>query len=424
MKTTLVISLIAIVLLLMLSAFFSGSETALTAASKARINRLAREGKKRARDVARLLEDKERFLGGILLGNNLVNILASALATSLLIAFFGDSGIFYATVIMTALVLIFAEVLPKTYAISNPDRVALRVGPAIDVLMRLLGPLVGGIHTLVRFMLRLFGVKISKEDKVLSARQEIRDTIDLQESQGGIRKDHRVMLGSILDLDLVTVEEVMVHRKNMAMLEVDRKPEELVESVINSPYTRLPLWQGNPENIVGVIHAKDVLRALKREKMKAGHLSIHRVMVKPWFVPETTTLRDQLTAFLARRNHFALVVDEYGALMGLITLEDILEEIVGDIADEHDFEASGVRIGKDGTVSADGIVTIRDLNRQFDWSLPDDEAVTIAGLVIHEAEVIPIVGEHFEAYGFDFEIEGRDRNQITKIAIRPLPPKP
>ncbi len=420
MKMSLVVSLIAIFLLLLLSAFFSGSETALTAASKGRMNRLSREGNKRAKAVAELIADRERFLGGILLGNNLVNILASALATGVLIAAFGESGVFYATLIMTALILIFAEVIPKTFAISKPDRVALWIGPAVQLLVRLFGPLVTIVRTIARLTLKLFGVDISKADRALSGPEEIRDTIVLQESKGGIRKAERDMLDSILDLDEVSVEDVMVHRKDMNMLDVSESSEMLLGKVIKSPHTRLPLWRDNPENIVGVVHAKDVLRALEGQGMKAADLRISSIATKPWFIPETTSLRNQLNAFLARRSHFALVVDEYGALMGLVTLEDILEEIVGDIADEHDFEAEGVELRADGTVVADGRVTIRDLNRQFDWLLPEQDAVTIAGLVIQVAEIIPIAGQRFKAHGFEFEILDRQRNQITRVGVRPL----
>ena len=286
--------------------------------------------------------------------------------------------------------------------------------------MRLFGPLVTIVRAIARLTLRLFGVDISKADRALSGPEEIRDTIVLQESKGGIRKAERDMLDSILDLDEVSVEDVMVHRKDMNMLDASESSEMLLGKVIKSPHTRLPLWRDNPENIVGVVHAKDVLRALEGQGMKAADLRISRIATKPWFIPETTSLRDQLNAFLARRSHFALVVDEYGALMGLVTLEDILEEIVGDIADEHDFEAEGVELRADGTVVADGRVTIRDLNRQFDWALPDQDAVTIAGLVIQVAEIIPIAGQRFEAHGFEFEILGRQRNQITRVGIRPL----
>lgn len=415
------ISLIAIFVLLGFSGLFSGSETAMTTASRARLMKEALDGDKGAQRALELIEDKERLIGGILLGNNLVNILASALATSVLITIFGDTGVLYATIIMTALVLIFAEVMPKTYAISNADRMSRTVSPFIHVTILILGPVVQAVQKIVRFTLGLFGVDTSATE-VLSAHDEIRSQIDLQASEGGLMKGHKDMLGGILDLDNVDVEDVMVHRRNMLMLDVNSPPETLIAKVIRSPFTRIPVYDGDTENIVGVLHAKDVLRGIRRAGMKVQDVDIRKVMSKPWFVPETTTLREQLDAFKIRRAHFALVVDEYGALMGLITLEDILEEIVGEIEDEHDRVAEGIQVMSDGSVLAEGTVAIRDLNRRFDWALPDEEAITIAGLVINEAMLIPIVGQKFRFFDFTFEVTGRKRNQITEVCI--IPPTP
>jgi len=411
-------SVLFVLLLLVLSAFFSGSETALTATSRARTFRLARDGDRRAQMLEGLIADRERLLGSILLGNNLVNILASALATSVLIKIVGETGVVYATLIMTALVLIFAEVMPKTYAISDPDRMARFVAPLIAVAVVLFAPVVGVVRHIVRATLAMFGVDLEGREDVLSAREEIRGAIDLGASEGGIRKSHRDMLGSILDLDEITVEDVMIHRKSMAMLDIDEPPERIVDQVIESPFTRLPVYETDTENIVGIIHSKDVLRAV-RETRDPAELDIRSLMSAAWFVPETTTLREQLNAFLSRRAHFALVVDEYGALQGLVTLEDILEEIVGDITDEFDQALLGVKPLKDGWVLVDGTLSIRDLNRRFDWSLPDEEATTIAGLLIYESETIPIVGQRFTFHGFQFEVVGRRRNQITQIKLRP-----
>ncbi len=416
-----IFSAIAIVALLFLSGFFSGSETALTAASRARLHRLAVDGSRRALRVRRLLEDPERLIGGILLGNNLVNIMASALATSLFIRLFGNNGVVYATLAMTTLVVVFAEVLPKTYAISNPDRLALTVAPPIDLLIRIFGPVVSAVQMVVRATLHIFGIDIEARTPVLSAKEEIRGVVALHASEGGLVKAHKDMLGGILELEEVQLEDVMIHRRSMAMINVDLSAEEVVDAVVESPHTRLPLWKDNTDNIVGVLHAKDVLRALKAAGGDAGNIDIREVMTTPWFVPETTTLREQLNAFLERRAHFALVVDEYGTLMGLITLEDILEEIVGEISDEYDVAARGIREEADGSVVVEGTVPIRDINRRFDWSLPDEEATTIAGLVIHVAETIPRPGETFEDGGFRFEVMRRQRNQVTAVRIVPPP---
>ncbi len=409
-----------IFLLLLLSGLFSGSETALTAASKARIHHMAKQGDKRAKRVAHLIDDKERLIGAILLGNNLVNILASALATSLFLNLMGDDGVFIATAVMTALVLIFAEVLPKSYAIANTERMALAVSRVIRFVVFLFAPIVALVQRIVRITLRLFGVDISSTDNALSPQEEIRGAIDLHRHEGGLVKEEQHMLGSILDLEDVTIEDVMLHRKSMEMLDVNADTDDIIAAVVRSQYTRLPLFENEPENIVGVLHAKDVLRALRRAGGQMHRFNVKRIMTKPWFVPETTSLKEQLNAFLERKSHFALVVDEYGDIQGLVTLEDILEEIVGDIADEHDFDVAGVRSFNDGTVVAEGSVTIRDLNRMFDWHLPDDNATTIAGLLIFEAETIPIVGSRFDFHGFRFEVTARSKNQITGVKLRKL----
>ena len=407
-----------IFLLLGLSGIFSGSETALTAASKARINHLAEQGDRRAIRVSSLIDNPERLIGAILLGNNLVNILASAIATSLFMNLVGEQGVVYATLVMTALVLIFAEVLPKSYAIADPDGTSLKIGWFISLIVSLFAPIVALVQRIVRLTLKVFGIDISNRKSVLSSRDEIRGTINLHRREGDLVKEDTHMLGSILDLNEVTVEDVMIHRSNMEALDINLDVDDLIACVVASAYTRLPLYDGDPENIIGVLHAKDVLRAIRRAGGQARRVNVKRIMVKPWFVPETTSLKEQLNAFLERKAHFALVVDEYGAIQGLVTLEDILEEIVGDIADEHDFEVPGVEQRADGWVQIEGTVPIRDLNRMFDWHLPDDEAITIAGLVIHEAETIPIVGTRFSFHGFDFEVTARKRNQVTGVRMK------
>ncbi len=409
-----------IFVLLLLSGLFSGSETALTAASKARIHHMAKHGDKRAKRVSRLIDDKERLIGAILLGNNLVNILASALATSLFLSIMGDEGVFIATAVMTALVLIFAEVLPKSYAIANTERMALTVSRIIQFVVFLFAPIVALVQRIVRITLKLVGVDISSIDNALSPQEEIRGAIDLHRHEGGLVKEDQHMLGSILDLEDVSIEDVMLHRKSMQMLDVNAPTDEIIAAVVRSPHTRLPLYEKEPENIVGVLHAKDVLRALRRAGGQMHRFNVKRIMTKPWFVPETTSLKEQLNAFLERKSHFALVVDEYGDIQGLVTLEDILEEIVGDIADEHDFDVAGVRSFNDGTVVAEGYVTIRDLNRMFDWHLPDENATTVAGLLIYEAETIPIVGSRYDFHGFRFEVTARSKNQITGVKLRRL----
>lgn len=411
--------LAAIVLLLLFSAFFSGSETALTAASRARMHHLAEDGNKRARVVLHLTDDRERLIGAILLGNNLVNILASALATSLFLALFGDAGVVYATLVMTAIVLVFAEVAPKTLAITNTDRVALAVSQPLRLVIFVFAPVTAAVQFIVRHALRIFGLNVDDKQQVLSAHEELRGAINLHHHEGSVVKIDRDMLGGILDLRDLEVSDIMVHRKNIAMIDAALPNSEIIAQAIASPHTRIPLWRDEQENIVGVLHARDLLRALSDAGWRPDAIDIPALAFKPWFVPDTTPLQDQLNAFLKRKSHFALVVDEYGMLMGLITLEDILEEIVGDIADEHDVEVAGVRAQPDGSVIVNGSVPIRDLNRAFDWTLPDDEATTIAGLVIHEARTIPEIGQTFTFHGFRFEILRRQRNQIAQLRVAP-----
>jgi len=417
------LSLLIVLVCLLLSAFFAGSETALTASSRASMARLEKHGSKPAGVVNRLLENRERLIGALLLGNNAVNIAASVLATDILLAWFGHAGVLYATVVMTLLVVVFSEVLPKTAAFNAPDRVALLVARPMNAIVTVLGPILMAIEALVRWMLKHLGMNLSEDHDVLSAREELRGAVDLMHREGDVEKVDRDMFGGILDLRDLVVSDVMVHRTNMITLNADDKPEDLVNTVIASPVTRLPLWRGNPENIVGVLHVKDLLRALHAVDGEASKVDVAALMSPPWFVPDMRPVSEQLKAFRRRKTPFALVVDEYGEVEGLVTLEDILEEIVGDITDEHDVAMPGVRRQPDGSVNVDGAVTIRDLNRVMDWNLPDQEATTIAGLVIHEARSIPDVGQSFTFHGFRFRVLRRERNRITALRIQPLPRK-
>lgn len=416
---------IAIVLLcLLVSAIFSGSETALTASSRASMARLEKHGNKRAAFVNRLMDKRERMLGALLLGNNTVNIAASALATGVLLTWFGQAGVLYATLVMTTLVVVFAEILPKTAAFNAPDRIALVVARPMLWLVKILGPVLMMIETLVRWLLKRVGMNIGEDQQVLSAHEELRGAVDLMHREGDVETHDRDMFGGVLDLRELVVSDVMIHRTSMITLNADEPAEQVVNAVIASPVTRLPLWRGKPENIVGILHVKDLLRALHALDGDAAKVDIASLMAPPWFVPDTRPVSEQLKAFRRRKTPFALVVDEYGEVEGLVTLEDILEEIVGDITDEHDVAMPGVRRQPDGSVNVDGAVPIRDLNRVMDWNLPDAEATTIAGLVIHEARTIPEVGQSFTFHGFRFRVLRRSRNRITALRIQPLPRKP
>ena len=418
-----------ILFLLLCSGFFSGSETALTAASRGKLRSMAdrdEAGAKGAERALTLKEDNERLIGGILLGNNLVNILATSLATALFTTLLGEGAIAIATLVMTALVLVFSEVMPKTYAINDPERTAARIARPIGVVVSVMAPVVSVVRIVVRGVLRLFGVSIDASTNVLSVHEEIIGALSLGHQEGTVEKEQRDRLLGALDLHERTVEEIMLHRSGIEMIDADADPEEILSQALQSPHTRLPVYRGEPENVIGVIHAKDLLRAVDRltrgeEAPGLKGFKIMDVAVKPYFIPETTTLDDQLRQFLKRHTHFALVIDEYGALRGLITLEDILEEIVGEITDEFDVaETPMLAPGPDGNFVIDGAMTIRDFNRATDFTLPDDEANPVAGLVIHEAQTIPVVGQCFSFHGFRFEVAERDRNRLTRLKVRKL----
>jgi len=409
---------IAIFILLLLSGFFSGSETALTAASRVRLQSREKEGDERAGLVNKIREKKDRLIGALLLGNNLVNILASALATSVLIKMFGEAGVVYATLVMTMLVLIFAEVLPKTYALHHAETMSMKIAPVIKWVVIVFAPVTETVTWIVRQVLRLFGVDIFKV-KTGSHLELLRGAIEMHDGPEQETQEQRAMLRSILDLADVDLEEIMVHRKNVAMINADDPIEKIVAQVLESSFTRLPVWQGKPDDIIGIIHTKMLLNELIESGGDVKKIELQHIMMKPRFVPESTHLYDQLQNFREKKEHIAVVVDEYGALMGVVTLEDILEEIVGEIDDEHDQNVTGVRKLTNDTLMVEGTVTIRDLNREFDWALPDEEYATIAGLILHESQMIPEVGQSFMFHNFRFDIVRRQRNQITRIRLTP-----
>lgn len=411
-----------VLILLFLSAFFSGSETALTATSRSYMHQRENDGDERAKRVNRLLDHRERLIATILLGNNLVNILASALATSLMIRLFGETGVVYATIVMTLLVLIFAEILPKTYALIHTHKMALAVAPIMQVLTWVFRPINMVIQGIVRVALTFLGASTERVRTAQQTLSELRGAIDLHTGEAEIKdevKHERAMLRSVLDLTDVDVGEIMTHRKNLVTIDADLPAEEILALVSQSPYTRIPLWRERTENIVGVLHTKAVLRALQTSGGALDTIDILTVCSAPWFVPETTNLLDQLNAFRDRREHFSIVVDEYGDVQGVVTLEDILEEIVGDIVDETDVSVTGVRPQRGGSYLVDGSVTIRDLNREFEWALPDEGASTIAGLVMTESRTIPAAGQVFIFHGFRYEILERQRNQIVQMRVTP-----
>jgi Mg2+/Co2+ transporter CorB len=399
-----------------LNAFFSAAETALTGASRARMATLEREGDHAAKRVNALNEDRERMIGAVLLGANIVQIGASAIAASIFVGLYGDLGPLITTIVLTPLLLIFGEVGPKTVAITFADNIARVVAGPVQWMVRILSPIVIAVQWLVNNTLKLFGVRVDENIDVLrAARAEIIGAVEMHAEEGAVESETRHRVIGALDLSELTVADVMIHRKNLRSLDIDLPPREIIAQAMSSPHTRLPLYKDEPDNIVGILHARDLLRAIS-EHGRDG-FDVHEVKREAWFTPMQTSAEDQLAEFLRRREHFALVVDEYGALMGLVTLEDILEEIVGDIKDEHDIAVQGVRPQPDGSVNVDGSVPIRDLNRVMNWDLPDEEAVTVAGLVIHEAQAIPEPGQRFAFHGYRFQVLRRQRNQLTALRV-------
>jgi Mg2+/Co2+ transporter CorB len=410
----------AVLICLLVSAFFSASETALTASSRAAMMRLEKQGNREATLVNRLLATRERLLGAILFANNLTTIAASTLATGLLLTFFGKTGEIYATLLMTMLIFVIAEVLPKTAAFNAPDRMALAVAQPVARVVDWFAPILRAVEWMVRLILRAVGMPVGSIQSILSPREELRGAVDLMHRAGVVEKLDRDMMGGLLDLRELVVSDVMVHRTKMAMLDADEPAQFIVDTALAAAVSRLPLWRGSPDNILGVLHTKDLLRALHAVGGDAAKVDIVSLATPPWYVPDTTPLYDQLKAFRARKTALALVVDEYGELEGLVTLEDIVEEIVGDISDAHDTAVPGVRALPDGSVNVDGAVPVRDLNRAMDWNIPDDEATTIAGVVIHEARSIPEPGQSFTFHGFRFNVLSKNRNRITALRVAPL----
>ncbi|MDR0631063.1 MAG: HlyC/CorC family transporter [Holosporales bacterium] len=412
----LILSVVSIILLLIAAAYFSAYETAISVASKAKLHQLAKGGTKRPVLAEKLKDQIGYMLNTLLACNTAFNAGATALATHIFEDFFGSEGVFYATTVMTCLILVYAEVLPKLLAIKDSEKIVLRAAYIMNFTLTVCKPIARLTVWISRGMLRVFGVNVSDSASGNVSVDELRGVIDLHKGPDQDSHQETSMLKSILDLRSVQVSEIMVHRKNVTMLNADDPIESIVDQVLDSPFSRLPLWKGTLDNIVGIVNVKILVREA-RSANKLKTINVQEIAHKPWFIPDSTDLLEQLQMFRERKEHFALVVDEYGAWLGIVTLEDILEEIVGEIDDEHDISVRGMRLQPDGTVVSDGTVTIRDLNREFDWDLPDEAAATIAGLLINTVRMIPDVGQVFMLYGFRFTVLKRQRNQITLLKI-------
>ncbi len=423
MESLYLVYLILILFLILLSGFFSASETAVTAASSARIHKLKTAGNKKAKLVAKLRLDKDSLIGAVLLGNTTANILASAFATTIAVHFLGEQGVIYASVILTLVVLIFAEVLPKTYAFYNAEKVSLLIAPLLYLFVKVTMPITSLVRILVNFLLVIFGIK-KHSDNIVSPAEELRGAIDMYHDEGSVIKRERDMLSSILDLQHVEVKDVMVHRKNITSIDIEQNIEDIVRQVLDNRYTRIPVWKEKPENIIGILHVKSLLTALNQHKGDLRAINVLTLIGEPWFVPDTNNIGNQLLQFREKHSHMALVVDEYGDLEGLVTLEDVLEEIVGNIEDEHDTALKYIKPADAKSVYyVHGDATVRDINRELGWDLPERYAVTMAGLLIHELEYIPEEGDEGEILDIGFKVLKKENNQILKLKLKRLKKK-
>jgi CBS domain containing-hemolysin-like protein len=427
------LSILAVVLLLAANAFFVAAEFALVKVRRTRVETLAEEGSRPARLTVGILDNLEAYLAACQLGITMASlglgwvgepVVAALLEPVFLLAGLPEALLHTVSfavgfLIFSSLHIVVGEQVPKTFAIRRPEPMSLWVAWPLRAFFLLCWPLNWVLNEASRGLLRLAGIAEAGHHEAYSP-DELRGLIETSREAGAVAKQEHDMLGAILDLERVEVGEVMTHRRDMVALDADAPVGQIVQQVLDGPHTRYPLWSGDRDAIVGVLHAKDLLAAVRKAgEQRLTPADIRQLAAPPWFVPDTTSLLHQLLAFRQRRAHLAFVVDEYGALMGLVTLEDILEEIVGDILDEKDVEVEGVKAEPDGSVLVEGRVTIRDLNRQFDWDLPDEEATTIAGLLMHEARRIPDPGESFLFHGFRFDVLKRERYQLTLLRIRP-----
>jgi len=413
MDTTSYLPIFYIAILIVISGMFSGSETSVTSVNRSKIHKLANKGDKKAKNLLKLIDNKNDLISSILVGNNIVNILASVLATALLIDYFGSEGIFYSTLVMTCLIVIFAEVLPKNIALIKADRFALFFSWPLTVFVKIFYPVNLILKFLNHLVYKIFG--IDQKNSAHSVTEDIRNMIDMHEDEGDLHKDESEMINAILDLKEITVEKIMTHRKNIFSLNLN-ETEKIYSTIAKSSFSRIPIWEDNPNNILGIIHAKNILSNLDND----GKIDLKKIkegIIQPWFIPETTKVKDQLNEFIKRKEKIAFVVDEYGELMGLISLEDIIEEIVGNIFDEKDFSTIGIRRVNENQYRIRGDVNIRDINRELDLNLPENNASTLAGYIIFKTEALPEVGQTFKFNNIIYEILNKNKNQITQIKV-------
>ena len=427
------LNLLLAVLLLAANGFYVAAEFALVKSKGFRIEAMAKEGRLGAALSARMLKNIEAYLACCQLGITMASLglgwIGEPTVAGLLEPVLAPLGMPERAVHVTAFIvgflvfsslhIVLGEQVPKTFAIREPEPVALWIAWPLHASYLVFFPLNWALNTAARGVLSALGVKEGSHQEILTY-DEIEGLVDVSAKHGEVEEAQAEYIHNVFRFGELSVADIMVHRTSMHSVDIDEPADRIIDDILAGPHTRVPLWEKQPENIVGIIHVKDLLRSLKAAHGDVSRIDIRAIAAKPWFVPDTNSLTDQLDAFLKQRVHFALVVDEYGEVQGLVTLEDILEEIVGDIADEHDVRVEGVRPQPDGSVNVDGSVPIRDLNRAMGWNLPDEEATTIAGLVIHEARLIPEPGQAFTFYGLRFQVLRKNRNRITALRITPI----
>ncbi len=412
--------LIFLTILMIISALFSCCETAIIATSRAKIHRLANGGNKRAKILEKLLENREKVISTMLAGNNAINILASAIATSLLIKFFGETGLIYATIGMTILILIFAEIVPKTFAIKSPDNIALFLAPLINLLVKIFFPFTHIVQKIVNKVLDLLFIKSQKKSKN-SELEEIRDTVDLKAKEGSIFKYDKDLIDGVLDLSDTEICEIMVHRKDIESINIKLPIIEIIKQALETDYTRIPLWENNKENIVAILNVRKMLKALHFYKGNIEKFDLKEATSEPWFVPSSNSLRAQLFAFRKRRKRFALVVDEYGSLLGLVTLEDILEEIVGEIKERDEEDEINIIKIKSGAYKITGKSLIRDINKKLDWDIiENNDAYNLGAFAISNLGRIPEEKENFVISDYYFEVLKKRNHELLLLKVRKL----
>ncbi len=405
----------ALVFLIILSAFFSASEISMMALNRYRLRHLVESGNRGARLVNQLLEHPDRLLGIILLGNNAVNILASSVATIIAIRLYGEVAIAAAAALLTLLILVFAEVAPKTLAATRPERIAFPAAYVLHGLLRLLYyPMVWPVNVLSNLLLKLLGVTVQKSTAELSS-EELRAAV--VEAGALIPESHQSMLLGILDLEKLTVEDVMIPRSQIAGINLDGDWDAIVEQISNTRYTRLPVYSGNLDNMIGMVHVRKIIHLMRHGTM--DRTAFEKILLEPYFIPEGTPLTTQLINFRSSKRRRGLVVDEYGDIMGLVTLEEILEEIVGDFTSQALGNLEDMQPQEDGSYLIKGGASIRDINRKLGWSLPSKKSRTLNGLIVEYLENLPAVGTSLMLDGYMVEIV-RTRGTAVQIArVRP-----